>query len=90
MSSEFSMSTLVTKTAGLSGSAIQELCRAAAMQPVREFIREHGQTLGGKKGDLDIEKLKAFGIEGIRPLETKDFQTAVVRSSVSSLEEPVE
>ncbi|KAI9340466.1 P-loop containing nucleoside triphosphate hydrolase protein, partial [Obelidium mucronatum] len=39
VSASFSFPTLVRKTAGLSGSDLKELCRTAAMTPVREAIR---------------------------------------------------
>mgnify|MGYP006392547749 CR=1 FL=1 len=33
------MSELVQRTAGLSGSDLKELCRNAAMIPIREYVR---------------------------------------------------
>lgn len=33
------MSDLVQRTAGLSGSDLKELCRNAAMIPIREYVR---------------------------------------------------
>lgn len=33
------MTELVQRTAGLSGSDLKELCRNAAMIPIREFVR---------------------------------------------------
>lgn len=38
----FSLDSLVRKTDGLSGSDLKEMCRAAAMSPVREYMREKG------------------------------------------------
>lgn len=80
----FSVEVLARRTSGMSGSAIQELCRNAAMKPVREFIREHGTVMGSTKGDLDIEKLKAQGTDSIRPLRNTDFEAGVMSSSTDS------
>lgn len=38
----FSLRKLAEETDGLSGSDLKELCRNAAMRPMREFIREAG------------------------------------------------
>lgn len=82
---DFSMDQLARQINGLSGSAIQELCRNAAMRPVREFIREHGMSASGKKGELDIEKLKAAkGSSEVRPLRNSDFSTQIMSSSTDS------
>lgn len=37
-----SIRTLAEKTSGLSGSDLKEMCRDAAMVPVREYMRERG------------------------------------------------
>lgn len=74
LATNFSIDGVVNLTTGLSGSAIQELCRNAAMKPVREFIREHGMTSdSGKKNELDIGKLKAQNVNQIRVLRNEDF-----------------
>ena len=44
---EFPIELLAERTAGLSGSDLKELCREAAMKPVREFLKEAG-------GDRDV------------------------------------
>lgn len=61
----FDLDTVVRYTAGMSGSDIKEVCREAAMWPVREFIR---QKKGGGRGvkEVDIK-------EGMRGLRTDDF-----------------
>ncbi|PCH40420.1 ATPase [Wolfiporia cocos MD-104 SS10] len=62
----FSISTLAQQFDGLSGSELKELCRNAAMQPMREFIRESGD---------DHEMLARSQEEGfkLRPLTLEDF-----------------
>lgn len=42
LSSSFSIDTLAAHTEGLSGSDLKELCRNAAMVPVREYMKKHG------------------------------------------------
>ena len=42
LSPELSLETLAIRTAGMSGSDLKELCRDAAMIPVREFLKESG------------------------------------------------
>ncbi|KAJ3129108.1 hypothetical protein HK100_008822 [Physocladia obscura] len=65
-------------TAGLSGSDLKELCRGAAMIPVREAIRgiEMGKVNSTSLLDKSSSSL-SVGIEGgdlkIRPLEITDF-----------------
>ncbi len=44
---DFPMEVLAQRTGGLSGSDLKEVCRNAAMSPVREFVRETG-------GDRDL------------------------------------
>lgn len=55
---------LVQVTAGLSGSDLKELCRSAAINSTREYIRQN--VLNGKPVDPD-ERVT------LRPLEMKDF-----------------
>ena len=91
LSDGFSMEAVVRTTAGLSGSAIQELCRNAAMKPVREFIRTHGMTNSSTTGTLDIDKLRLQSTDQIRPLSNLDFssnqQSTVKATDVAGLEE---
>lgn len=82
---DFSMDELVGRTVALSGSAIKELCRNAAMIPVREFIREHGTPLGSKNGELDIDRLRSVGTENVRSLRTSDFVSKTMTSADSDV-----
>ncbi|KAJ3100234.1 hypothetical protein HDU97_002418 [Phlyctochytrium planicorne] len=59
----FDFPQLVRRTEGLSGSDLKELCRNAAMIPVREAIR----ATGGEVRNVDSSKLK------VRPLRLSDF-----------------
>ena len=61
---DFDLDRLVAVTEGYSGSDIKEMCRNAAMIPLREYLRVHG-------GDLEKRTPKA-NFE-MRPLTTSDF-----------------
>ena len=61
---DFSIDRLVAATEGYSGSDIKEMCRNAAMVPLREYFKVHGQELEQRR----VEK----GPE-LRPLTTNDF-----------------
>src|SRR5436190_15553745 len=67
---EFSIDRLVAATEGYSGSDIKEMCRNAAMVPLREYLKVHGQELERRR----VEK----GPE-LRPLTTNDFLTDIAR-----------
>ncbi|KAI8986135.1 ATPase [Trametes punicea] len=62
----FSIRTLAERSEGSSGSDLKELCRNAAMRPMRELMREAGD---------DPEKLELCQKEGfkLRPLTLDDF-----------------
>ena len=62
--STFDLEYLVRVTAGMSGSDLKEVCRDAAMVPVREFIRSK-KSAGGPIG--------AVNASDIRGLRTEDF-----------------
>lgn len=65
----FPLQQLASQTSGFSGSDLRELCRNAAMVPVRECMR----TIS-----LDEETVKKVEKEGfdIRPLTINDFYEA--------------
>ncbi|KAJ6554953.1 ATPase [Mycena vulgaris] len=62
----FSMTTLAELSSGQSGSDLREMCRNAAMVPVREFVR----TTKGDKSLLELGQLEGFNL---RPLTLDDF-----------------
>lgn len=61
---KFDWDFLVSRTEGLSGSDLRELCRNAAMMPVREAIRKINAT---DLNDIDVKNIKT------RKLELRDF-----------------
>ncbi|KAI8842296.1 P-loop containing nucleoside triphosphate hydrolase protein [Chytriomyces cf. hyalinus JEL632] len=77
LSPNFSFQTLVARTSGLSGSDLKELCRSAAMTPVREAIRGIEMDSVSSTSLLDGGSLGQSGVTGpdlsIRPLELSDF-----------------
>jgi len=63
---DFSTATLAELSSGQSGSDLREMCRNAAMVPVREFVRK----TNGDKGLLELGQLEGFHL---RPLTLDDF-----------------
>jgi ATPase family AAA domain-containing protein 1 len=61
---EFSMDRVVAATDGFSGSDIKEMCRNAAMIPLREYLKLHGHELEQRQLETGLE---------LRPLTTNDF-----------------
>ncbi|PIA13900.1 putative ATPase of the AAA family [Coemansia reversa NRRL 1564] len=84
----FSMDKLVESTCGMSGSDIKEMCRDAAIRPLREYIRtnpEELQKLNDTIGTAHINEGVDTGVEEdlqqqqggvkLRPLCVSDFET---------------
>jgi ATPase family AAA domain-containing protein 1 len=65
---EFSIDRLVAATEGYSGSDIKEMCRSAAMIPLREYLRVHGK---------ELEQHRVRKGPDLRPLTTSDFLTDI-------------
>ena len=61
---DFSIDRLVVATEGYSGSDIKEMCRNAAMIPLREYFQVHG---------TDLENRQVQTRPELRPLTTNDF-----------------
>ncbi|KAG8823999.1 hypothetical protein FRC18_010601 [Serendipita sp. 400] len=70
LSPELSLSQLAASTNGLSGSDLHELCRNAAMHPLKELMRREG----GLEGLKTAGSTDANGYT-LRPLTLKDFVT---------------
>ena len=66
LAEDFSIRVLAERSEGLSGSDLKEICRNAAMRPMREFMRASGD---------DHEKL-AKSLEAVRHL----FTTSIFRT----------
>ncbi|KAI8979930.1 P-loop containing nucleoside triphosphate hydrolase protein [Pilobolus umbonatus] len=54
LSPDFNMSDLVQRTAGLSGSDLKELCRNAAMIPIREYVRSIQPAVSNGDASKDL------------------------------------
>lgn len=68
---DFSIDRLVAATEGYSGSDIKEMCRNAAMIPLREYLKVHGKELEQRRGERKGPEL--------RPLTTNDFLTDLAK-----------
>ena len=69
---EFSIDRIVAATEGYSGSDIKEMCRNAAMIPLREYLRVHGK---------DLEQRRVRQGPDLRPLTTIDFLTDIEKET---------
>ncbi|KAG5357752.1 Protein MSP1 [Yarrowia sp. B02] len=70
---EFDMDVLVNYTAGMSGSDMKEICRNAAMNAMRDYMRSNieGGKLKKERGEM-----------AVRPLTTSDFVGASVAATL--------
>ncbi|SAM03922.1 hypothetical protein [Absidia glauca] len=69
----FDMAELVQRTAGCSGSDLKELCRNAAMIPIREIVRKE-QPKDSEDASQDLIHLDIKNIDkDLRPLTVADF-----------------
>ena len=78
---EFDLKYIVDHTSGFSGSDLQEMCREAAILPVREYIKQNYDYKSGKLSKFAEEN----GEENlpVRPLRTSDFiKTAIPTASI--------
>jgi ATPase family AAA domain-containing protein 1 len=81
---DFPMHTIADRSIGFSGSDLKELCRNAAMMPVRDYVRETGENPALlAKGQLEVCFFKVclsfvlaqIIVQGfkLRPLSISDF-----------------
>lgn len=74
---DFDLDAIVASTTSFSGSDLKELCREAALNSMREFIRENYKD--GKKVNKDLGDAPQ-----VRPLKTSDFLKGFSESIPSS------
>ncbi|KAI8890662.1 AAA-domain-containing protein [Backusella circina FSU 941] len=69
---DFNMKELVQRTAGCSGSDLKELCRNAAMIPIREYVRSLQPATPSGDASQDLIDIDTSNIN-TRPLTVSDF-----------------
>ncbi|ORZ07654.1 P-loop containing nucleoside triphosphate hydrolase protein [Absidia repens] len=73
LADDFDMKELVQRTAGCSGSDLKELCRNAAMIPIREIVRKE-QPKDSEDASQDLAHLDIKNLDkNLRPLTVADF-----------------
>lgn len=71
------MTELVQRTAGLSGSDLKELCRNAAMIPIREFVRSVRPASTSEDASQDLIDLDT-SVSFIKGFDTTFLRTSVL------------
>ncbi|KAK4462824.1 cystathionine beta-lyase [Cladorrhinum samala] len=85
----FDLEYIAKVTAGMSGSDIKEVCRDAAMSPMREYIRDH-RASGKSMSRVDPSSIRGirtedfFGHRGGRRFAHEQQQQSSVHSAASS------
>ncbi|GJE92609.1 ATP-binding protein [Phanerochaete sordida] len=79
----FQLTALAERTQGYSGSDLKELCRNAAMIPMRELMRSAGAD------SAELARIQAEGVE-LRPLKLEDFFQADGTSALPPPENTIE
>ncbi|KAJ2163040.1 mitochondrial dynamin GTPase Msp1 [Coemansia sp. RSA 552] len=74
---DFAMGDLVRATRGMSGSDLKDMCRDAAIKPLREYIRAHPAELQRRynQTDADEDMPPSHADIQLRPLRIDDFET---------------
>lgn len=81
---EFDMEFIANNSGGLSGSDLKELCREAALNAAKEYIRRKREQINGSQDSTTEEK----DTVKMRPLRTSDFirnTKSDARQSMSSM-----
>ena len=76
-SSDFDLDVIAQSSKGLSGSDLKELCREAALNAAKEYIRQKRRLMNLAEPSLKVEKEQTqlqsdLGLK-LRPLRTSDF-----------------
>lgn len=79
----FQLSALAERTEGYSGSDLKELCRNAAMVPMRELMRQAGSD------KAELARIQEEGVQ-LRPLRLDDFFQADGTSALPPQQSPID
>ncbi|AJR99847.1 Msp1p [Saccharomyces cerevisiae YJM1419] len=77
---EFDLQLIADNTKGFSGSDLKELCREAALDAAKEYIKQKRQLIDS--GTIDVNDTSSLKI---RPLKTKDFTKKLRMDATSTL-----
>jgi SpoVK/Ycf46/Vps4 family AAA+-type ATPase len=80
LDASFKYEPLVARTEGCSGSDLKELCRAAAMQPVREYLRS-GKGKAKVLSLKEAQKTRRIESGGAEEREKATVETRPIRNS---------
>lgn len=78
LGADLNLCTIADRTESYSGSDLKELCRAAAIIPVREYLQDHPSLLQGRT--VHPSTMLATGTplpDTVRPITLQDFEEAL-------------